>query len=342
MTAWTEHIKDFAKRKGITYGCALSDADCKAEYHAKRPPKLNKKEKKEVSGMEAQDTNVAQKDNIQMVISEVKKGRGRPKKYETDEERKKAKSAKTIESNKRKRAEKKAKGEGILPIPILAKRIGGKPSPMSDPVFAKKYMEEKAKMSGKGAIIDHLKSIFTGTATPSEYVIFVLAKIALYFIHKKSKKILKDRYGIEGTWFPVLKLLAEGTKEAYQRAFTDHPDIVRNIARIAVDNLPDEVVGDIETGGAGVFQDAIKKNNEFREKVIEALPPPMKKMVKEGRATQKYLNENKARILEEWKANGKTEGKGLVAGYSTEGTNGLTHIYPLSHAHILQMCKHLI
>lgn len=112
MTAWTEHIKDFAKRKGITYGCALSDADCKAEYHAKRPPKLNKKEKKEVSGMEAEDINVAKKDNIQMVISE-KKMRGRPKKYETDEERKKAKTTKTIESNKRKRAEKTGKGINV-------------------------------------------------------------------------------------------------------------------------------------------------------------------------------------------------------------------------------------
>jgi len=58
MTAWTEHIKDFAKRKGLTYGCALSDPECSKEYKAKRPPKLNKKEKKEVSGM---------------VISEVKK-----------------------------------------------------------------------------------------------------------------------------------------------------------------------------------------------------------------------------------------------------------------------------
>lgn len=341
MTAWTEHIKDFAKRKGMTYGCALSDPECKAEYHAKRPPKLNKKEKKEVAGMEAQDINVAQKENIQMTIEEKKKGRGRPKKYETDEERKKAKSAKTIESNKRKRAEKKAKateGSG-MPKVGFAKPIGGMPNPMSDPEFAKKYMEEKAKMSGKGAIIDHLKSIFTGTATPSEYVIFVLMKIALYFIHKKSKKILKDRYGIEGSWFPVLKLLAEGTKEAYQRAFTDHPDIVRNIARIAVDNLPDEVVGDIETGGAG-FKPA-EKMAEYLGKVQEALPTAIKRTIRQGKDTAKLIADNKAKILAEDKAKGATGG-GLIAGYSTEGHNGLTHIYPLSHAHILQMCKHLI
>jgi hypothetical protein len=242
MTAWTEHIKDFAKRKGMTYGCALSDPECSKEYKDKRPPKLNKKEKKEVSGMEAQDTNVAQKENIQMVISEAKKGRGRPKKYETDEERKKAKSAKTIESNKRKRAEKKAKGEG-MPIPIITKKIGGKPNPMSDPVFAKKYMEEKAKK---------------------------------------------------------------------------------------------------EAEGKGIME-AIKKNNEFKEKVVEALPPPMKRMVRQIKETKKLLDDNKAKIMAENMKTGSSKGGGgLVATPSTEGTNGLTHIYPLTHARVLEMCKHLI
>jgi len=99
VSAWVEHIRDFARRKSMTYGCALSDPDCRAEYHAKRPPKLNKKEKKEVAGMEAEDINI--------LSIPVKKTRGRPKKYSTDEERKKAKTIKTVESNKRKRQEKK-------------------------------------------------------------------------------------------------------------------------------------------------------------------------------------------------------------------------------------------
>ena len=71
MTAWIEHIKDFAKRNGITYGCALSNPDCSAEYHAKRPPKLNKKEKKELGGMKAQDINVAKKYNLDKIREEV-------------------------------------------------------------------------------------------------------------------------------------------------------------------------------------------------------------------------------------------------------------------------------
>jgi hypothetical protein len=106
-SAWVEHIKEFAKRKGMTYGCALSDAECKAEYHAKKTPKTSK------------SAGGAEKENISMTITE-KKARGRPKKYATEEERKKAKSAKTIESNKRKKAGKSAGGEKKEPEPTPA------------------------------------------------------------------------------------------------------------------------------------------------------------------------------------------------------------------------------
>jgi len=51
MTAWTEHIKAFAKEHNISYGCALSNPDCSASYRNKRPQKLNKKETKEVENM---------------------------------------------------------------------------------------------------------------------------------------------------------------------------------------------------------------------------------------------------------------------------------------------------
>jgi len=34
--------------------------------------------------------------------------------------------------------------------------------------------------------------------------------------------------------------------------------------------------------------------------------------------------------------------KGLIAGYSGEGDNGLTHIYPLSRNRLLKMCQHLL
>ena len=159
-----------------------------------------------------------QSENITMEVKEIKK-RGRPKKYATKEEARKAKIANTIAS-------------------------------------AKKRKEKQ----GKGVFLDHIKSIFTGTAEPSEYVIFVLAKVALYLLHKKSKKILKERYGIEGTWFPILKLLAEGTKEAYSRAIGQGgANVIRNLGQVVVDNtdLQDDLEQQVE--GSGLFSDFNKK-----------------------------------------------------------------------------------
>ena len=37
MSKWVEHIKDFAKRNNLTYGCALSDPKCSEEYRIKNP-----------------------------------------------------------------------------------------------------------------------------------------------------------------------------------------------------------------------------------------------------------------------------------------------------------------
>jgi hypothetical protein len=49
--AWVEHIKRFAREKGMTYGCALSDPECKATY--KKPPRpLTQKKERESMGAE--------------------------------------------------------------------------------------------------------------------------------------------------------------------------------------------------------------------------------------------------------------------------------------------------
>ncbi len=93
--------------------------------------------------------------------------------------------------------------------------------------------------------------------------------------------------------------------------------------------------------GKGVLKDAIAKNAEAKEKGLELLPEPMKRKIKQARATEKLLKDNKAKILAEDMKTG-SYGGGLIAGYKAEDAGGLTHIYPLSHAHILEMCKHLI
>jgi hypothetical protein len=44
--AWITHVKDFSKRTGKTYGCSISDPECKASYvKASRPPRKAKASK---------------------------------------------------------------------------------------------------------------------------------------------------------------------------------------------------------------------------------------------------------------------------------------------------------
>ena len=138
---WIEHIKEFAKSNGMTYKDALKDPKCKEAY----------KTGKGLGGAIEEPKN-----NIEMKIEEVKKGRGRPKKYATAEEAKKAKSMKTMESNKRKKAQRKRSdsesssgSEGGMEGGVVVGKPIGMPNPLADPKFKKKYMEMK-EAEGKG------------------------------------------------------------------------------------------------------------------------------------------------------------------------------------------------
>ena len=59
MSVWTDFVKAFAKKHNVSYGCALSMPECSKEYREHRPQKLNKKEKREVAGMEAEENTGA-------------------------------------------------------------------------------------------------------------------------------------------------------------------------------------------------------------------------------------------------------------------------------------------
>jgi hypothetical protein len=94
---WTEFVREFANRNDLTYGCAMSKPECKAQYAKKYPKPLTKKKQKEREGQE----------NIRMTFEDVnvalptKKKAGRKTKYATDEERKQAKREQTLASNKK-------------------------------------------------------------------------------------------------------------------------------------------------------------------------------------------------------------------------------------------------
>jgi hypothetical protein len=45
MTAWTDHVKKWAKAHGKSYGCAMSDPACKKAYKGEPEPAMEKKTK---------------------------------------------------------------------------------------------------------------------------------------------------------------------------------------------------------------------------------------------------------------------------------------------------------
>lgn len=46
MSRWVDFVKEWAKKNNISYGCALSNADMKAEYYKMYPKKVKKGDKK--------------------------------------------------------------------------------------------------------------------------------------------------------------------------------------------------------------------------------------------------------------------------------------------------------
>ena len=115
MTHWTDFVKDYSKKHKITYKEALKDANCSSEYHKSRGVE------KFIPVQDLAGNFVPVKnENISMTITEIKK-RGRPKKYFTQEEAKKAKISKTIAGAKK----RKQKGEGIIDdVKNLASKFG--------------------------------------------------------------------------------------------------------------------------------------------------------------------------------------------------------------------------
>jgi hypothetical protein len=108
-------VKDYSKKHKITYKEALKDANCSSEYRkSKGVEKFTQVQ--DLAGNFVPVKN----ENISMTITENKK-RGRPKKYFTQEEAKKAKISKTMAGAKK----RKQKGEGIIDdVKNIASKVG--------------------------------------------------------------------------------------------------------------------------------------------------------------------------------------------------------------------------
>lgn len=122
---WVEHVKEFAKSKGITYKEAIKNPECKNSYKGKNS------------------------ENISMKIEETKVKRGRPKKYSSPEEK--------VKTTKKSLSENKIIEGGSLETKI-AKHLKNDNKKMK--ILAKAFSEHKKIEhqvdTGKGLVVDPL------------------------------------------------------------------------------------------------------------------------------------------------------------------------------------------
>lgn len=63
MSRWVDFVKEFAKRKGLSYGCALSDPDCSQEYRYKyKEGKLSADQRKAIKSKEPKEPRTRMSD----------------------------------------------------------------------------------------------------------------------------------------------------------------------------------------------------------------------------------------------------------------------------------------
>jgi len=75
-TRWTEFVKDWASKRNLTYGCAMSKPECSADYKKKYPKPLTKKQQKEQA---KKDTFREGVERGEMEDEDINRARKKPK-----------------------------------------------------------------------------------------------------------------------------------------------------------------------------------------------------------------------------------------------------------------------
>jgi len=69
---WVDHVKSFAAKNNLSYGCALSKPECKESYRAKYGVSKKLTKKQNIEKMGAEDFDAP---NMKLVVKEKKKRR---------------------------------------------------------------------------------------------------------------------------------------------------------------------------------------------------------------------------------------------------------------------------
>ena len=135
-----------------------------------------------------------------------------------------------VDSGKKKKVATKSAGGGeskavstrTAPIQVIQRPIAHIPQVNKGTKRKAESPDAEGKGLGDGKILRSLGDIFTGKASVNEYMIFVASWIAKKLLYdtttKKAREILENRFGLTEIWFPILRLLAEGTRAGFQSA----------------------------------------------------------------------------------------------------------------------------
>ena len=284
-SAWINHVKEFAKSKGMSYMNALKSAECKSSYKESKGGEIK-------TAVMPKTILPNKKPNIELVIKELsaKKGKGKGMKHskpaepdidlDTEEARKieaeqeaankkaaaaAAKAKRKAESQARKAAQQaeEAQKEADLEARLKERRGGVVINTERRKRAAERAVKEAAeaaelaKDSGSGLPVKKGRGRPKKYTSPEEAK---KAKSAKTMESNKRKKTAKPTTAVEGKGIP--------------------------------------------------------------NPLVPPPPPHLVKPIKIPRVPKLKL---------------PVEGEGLNVGYKTEAPNGLAHIYPISHALVLQM-----
>lgn len=173
MSRWTDWVRKWAKDHDTSYGCALTQEDCRAEYHKKygNRKKLPRKTERELMGMEDKDAGE------EIYILPKKK----PKK-------KKPKKMLIIESDSEEEDDGKPVGDLVPFQKIIEKKIETKKSQfgkvLQEALDERKRLIEMSRMMGEDYNVSKKKKPDLIIESDSEEEIYIVPK-------KKAKKVKK-------------------------------------------------------------------------------------------------------------------------------------------------------
>jgi len=379
--AWVEHIRRFAKEKGLSYSCALTDPECKATY--KKPPKpLTQKKERESMGAEDASAKAivaeekakdkarksAHKARTTTMKSKVNKKQVEKQLVETmgmKGEDKDAPAEEKLTSNKK----SKVSAEDTKKLRALKKSMlpsKAPPPPSREPAQSDPVPEPPAKKKG---------------GRPKKYATAEEAKEAKKQMTKESDMRRKDAKKTAKAPAPETAVQqvasAEDPLKKAQKEFDDfntnrHEDFYNEVGQLKIPKKEYNRIMKEETHRLAEKYN-LKKNwfsgkglvgegngaKDFFGKIGNAFKSSFNNQgsPQERQATSVILNKIEPALIKPLQilappvgdiANAQREdlkahyGLGLNAGYSAEADNGLGHIYPISHDLILRMCKHLV